>query len=98
MRRHGPRPAEARVADVDHVDVAVAVHVELPYHLVELLARELHAHVRHAVARLRGADEAARMTEAFKRVDKAAKKNIIHDNAAARTKSQLSRHVNKLEG
>jgi small subunit ribosomal protein S20 len=40
----------------------------------------------------------AGMSEAFKRVDKAAKKNIIHDNAAARTKSQLSRHVTKLEG
>ena len=45
------------------------------------------------------ADEAkAVLSEAFKRVDKAAKKNVIHDNAAARTKSQLSRHVNKLEG
>ena len=40
----------------------------------------------------------AALPMAYKRVDKAAKKNIIHDNAAARTKSQLSRHVNKLEG
>ena len=36
------------------------------------------------------ADEAkAAMPTAMKRVDKAAKKNIIHDNAAARKKSQL---------
>ena len=40
----------------------------------------------------------AALPEAFKRVDKAAKKNVIHDNAAARTKSQLQRHVTKLQG
>ena len=33
----------------------------------------------------------AALPEAMKRVDKAAKKNIIHDNAAARIKSRLSR-------
>ncbi|MEL6907438.1 MAG: 30S ribosomal protein S20, partial [Planctomycetota bacterium] len=31
-------------------------------------------------------------------VDKAAKKNIIHDNAAARKKSQLRQHVDGLKG
>ena len=31
------------------------------------------------------------LPEAFKKVDKAAKKNIIHDNAAARKKAQLTR-------
>lgn len=36
---------------------------------------------------------AAALPLAVKRVDKAAKKNIIHDNAAARKKSQLQRHV-----
>lgn len=37
--------------------------------------------------------EAARaaLPEAMKRVDKAAKNNLIHANAAARVKSQLSR-------
>jgi small subunit ribosomal protein S20 len=33
---------------------------------------------------------------AMKRIDKCAKKNIIHDNAAARKKSQLSRHISGL--
>ena len=33
----------------------------------------------------------ASLPEAFKRVDKAAKKNVIHANAAARYKSRLSR-------
>ncbi|MBL6721114.1 MAG: 30S ribosomal protein S20, partial [Planctomycetes bacterium] len=34
---------------------------------------------------------AAALPEAMKRVDKAAKKNLIHANAAARKKSQLTR-------
>lgn len=33
---------------------------------------------------------------AFKKIDKAAKKNIIHDNAAARQKARLQRHVSGL--
>ncbi|MCA9001173.1 MAG: 30S ribosomal protein S20, partial [Planctomycetes bacterium] len=40
------------------------------------------------------ADEAkGLLPEAMKRVDKCAKKNIIHDNAAARTKSRLARSL-----
>ncbi len=40
------------------------------------------------------ADEAkSLLPEAMKRVDKCAKKNIIHDNAAARAKSRLARSV-----
>lgn len=35
----------------------------------------------------------AALPTAMKRIDKCAKKNIIHDNAAARKKSQLSRHI-----
>jgi ribosomal protein S20 len=36
-------------------------------------------------------DEASQaLPEAFKRVDKAAKRKVIHDNAAARFKRQLS--------
>ncbi len=38
----------------------------------------------------------AALPTAFKRVDKAAKTNVIHDNAAARKKSQLQRHISKL--
>lgn len=40
------------------------------------------------------ADEAAKaMPQAMKRIDKAAKSNIIHDNAAARYKARLHRHA-----
>lgn len=35
------------------------------------------------------------MPEAVKRVDKAAKKGILHDNAAARKKSRLAKAVQK---
>lgn len=41
-------------------------------------------------------DAAKALPAAMKGVDKAAKKNIIHDNAAARKKSQLQRHVTRL--
>lgn len=45
------------------------------------------------------ADEAkAALPMAMKKVDKAAKVNVIHDNAAARKKSQLQRHISGLEG
>ncbi len=44
------------------------------------------------------ADAQAALPTAFKRVDKAAKKNIIHGNAAARKKAQLDRHIAKLNG
>lgn len=43
-------------------------------------------------------DASAALSTAFKRVDKAAKANVIHDNAAARKKSQLQRHIAKLNG
>jgi len=35
----------------------------------------------------------AAMPEAMKRIDKAAKKNVIHDNAAARYKNRLARNA-----
>ena len=35
----------------------------------------------------------AAMPNAMKRIDKAAKSNIIHENAAARTKSRLARQA-----
>ena len=37
----------------------------------------------------------AALPEAMKKVDKAAKKSVIHDNTAARIKSRLSRAANK---
>ncbi|MCL4160021.1 UNVERIFIED_CONTAM: hypothetical protein GTU68_019324 [Idotea baltica] len=37
---------------------------------------------------------AAAQPIAVKRIDKAAKKNIIHDNAAARMKSRLAKAIN----
>lgn len=40
------------------------------------------------------AEEAEKaLPEAMKRIDKAAKDHIIHDNAAARTKSRLARNI-----
>ncbi|MEM8711467.1 MAG: 30S ribosomal protein S20 [Planctomycetota bacterium] len=58
--------------------------------------------MRSAVKRVLQADSSAdaeaALSDAFKRVDKAAKKNIIHDNAAARKKAQLHRHIAKLKG
>lgn len=58
--------------------------------------------MRTAVKKVLQADDAASaeaaLPAAFKRVDKAAKKNVIHDNAAARKKSQLQRHVKSLKG
>ena len=51
--------------------------------------------MRSAVKKVLGAtspeDASKALPEAMKRVDKAAKKNVIHANAAARKKSQLSR-------
>lgn len=41
-----------------------------------------------------GAEEALRQTVAV--IDRAAKKGVIHDNAAARAKSRLTRRVNSL--
>jgi small subunit ribosomal protein S20 len=38
---------------------------------------------------------AAALPTAIKRIDKAAKKNILHDNAAARMKSRITKAVNK---
>ena len=44
------------------------------------------------------AEAKAALPAAFKRVDKAAKNNVIHDNAATRKKAQLDRHIAKLNG
>ncbi len=53
--------------------------------------------MRSAVKRVLSADTAEAATEALpaamKRIDKAAKAHIIHDNAAARYKARLSRNI-----
>ncbi len=58
--------------------------------------------MRTAVKKVLSAETAdvaeAALPAAFKQVDKAAKKNIIHDNAAARKKAQLHSHIGKLNG
>jgi len=54
--------------------------------------------MRSAVKRVLNAESSdaakAALPEAMKRVDKAAKNNLIHANAAARVKSQISRAAN----
>ena len=54
--------------------------------------------MRSAVKQVLGAESSEAAKEALpiamKKVDKAAKKNLIHANAAARVKSQLSRATN----
>ena len=46
------------------------------------------------VLQAESADDAKKaLPEAMKRVDKAAKKGVLHDNAAARQKSRLARAV-----
>jgi small subunit ribosomal protein S20 len=54
--------------------------------------------LRAAIAK--GDAEAAQKTlsETVGEIDRAAKKGVIHDNAAARYKSRLSRKVNALAG
>ena len=67
-----------------------------------LANKSLSSSMRTAVKKVLQADDAAAaeaaLSTAFKRVDKAAKTNVIHDNAAARKKSQLQRHVQGLKG
>ena len=56
--------------------------------------------MKSAVKKVLAADDEAAamaaMPEAMKRIDKCAKHNIIHDNAAARKKAQLTKHVSGL--
>lgn len=57
--------------------------------------KAMHSAMKSAMKRVLRAEnpDAARkgLSEAMKRVDKAAKRRVIHKNAAARYKSQLSR-------
>src|SRR5262249_58801716 len=52
--------------------------------------------LRAAIARGDAAALKAALADTVSEIDKAAKKGVIHDNAAARYKSRLSRRVNAL--
>ena len=54
---------------------------------------ELKTRVRNAVNAAGTDDGAATLTEAVKKLDKAAGKKVIHKNAAARRKSRLMKRV-----
>jgi len=64
--------------------------------------RARRSHLRTAVKRVRQAETAdearERLRHAFTLLDRAAGHRLVHPNRAARLKSQLSRHVNALEG
>jgi len=52
--------------------------------------------LRSAIAKGDAAATKGALAETISEIDKAAKKGVIHDNAAARYKSRLSRRVNAL--
>jgi small subunit ribosomal protein S20 len=52
--------------------------------------------LRSAIAKGDAAAVKGALAETVSEIDKAAKKGVIHDNAAARYKSRLSRRVNAL--
>ncbi len=53
--------------------------------------------VRRAIAQEDAEQALAMMPRAAKELDKAAKKNLIHKNKAARLKSRLMRQINTLQ-
>ena len=55
---------------------------------------EMKSRLKNADANL---DDEAAVRAAIKRIDSAAQKGVIHKNAAARTKSRLSKAVNALD-
>jgi small subunit ribosomal protein S20 len=52
--------------------------------------------LRSIIAKGDAKEAAATLAETVSAIDKAAKKGIVHDNAAARYKSRLTRRVNAL--
>ena len=54
--------------------------------------------LRGAVGAGDGAAAQAALNETVSTIDRAAKKGVIHDNAAARLKSRLTRRVNSVKG
>ena len=62
------------------------------------LNKAVRSRMKTAIKRVGAADAGSRpqsLAEAMKRIDKAAKTNVIHDNAAARYKSRVSRAATK---
>jgi small subunit ribosomal protein S20 len=53
--------------------------------------------LRSAIAKGEAATAKAALNETVSAIDKAAKKGVIHDNAAARLKSRLTRRINGLQ-
>jgi small subunit ribosomal protein S20 len=53
--------------------------------------------LRSAVASGNGETAASLLSETVSVIDRAAKKGVIHDNAASRFKSRLTRRVNSLK-
>lgn len=62
--------------------------------------RARRSRLRTAIKRVRSAtdpDEATELLQqAYTLLDRAARRNLMHDNKAARIKGQLARHVNSL--
>jgi small subunit ribosomal protein S20 len=52
--------------------------------------------MRSVIAKGDAAEAATTLAETVSAIDKAAKKGVVHDNAAARYKSRLTRRVNAL--
>ena len=52
--------------------------------------------LRAAIAKGDAGEAKTALGETVSAIDKAAKKGIVHDNAASRYKSRLTRHVNAL--
>ena len=52
--------------------------------------------LRAAIAKGDAAEAKALLGPTIGEIDKASKKGVVHDNAAARYKSRLTRHVNAL--
>ena len=50
--------------------------------------------LRAAIAKGDASEAKKALNETVSQIDKAAKKGIVHDNAASRYKSRLTRHVN----
>lgn len=64
--------------------------------------RERRSQLRTAIKKVRGAaskeEAASAYTQAVSMLDRAARKNLVHRNAAARTKSRLARVVAAIPG
>jgi small subunit ribosomal protein S20 len=62
------------------------------------LASAMKSAVKKVQSATDGAAAAAALPNAMKRIDKAAKSNVIHDNTASRKKAQLAKVVKAKQG